>query len=52
MLRGKRVDLMEAKRTLPPSELAAIVVNVPGQGKCLPWKGSDIAVDADGTLFL
>jgi hypothetical protein len=50
--RGKRIKLTEVVRTLDSSERAAVIVDIPGQGKCLPWKGSDVCLDEDGNLYL
>lgn len=50
-LKGRSVDLMEAKRTLPPSELCDVEVEV--GGKVLrPWRQSDYGFDEHGNVVL
>ncbi len=51
-LDGKPIDLMLAKRTLPPGELCDIEVEVPGQGVIRPWRGSDYGIDEHGNIVL
>lgn len=50
-LRGRSLDLAEAKRTLPPSELADVEVEVDGK-TIRPWRESDYALDDEGRVYL
>lgn len=49
---GVRIDLLRAKRTMRPTDLAKIVVVVPGIGECQPWKQSDYGIASDGSILL
>jgi hypothetical protein len=51
-LHGRSVDLAEAKRTLSPSVLCDIEVDVPGEGVIRPWRGSDYAIGPGGEILL
>ncbi len=42
---GERIDLRAEARQMTPTDLADVVVDVPGYGPMRPWKGSDYAFD-------